>query len=294
MATIFLVDDDLASELIVDNLRYRGHSVERVSSINEALQNAERIARSDLVILDLIMPGSSDRSATAPDGERCTGMLVYRELRQRRTDLPILVFTANQDPSPIGVIEVDPHAKYISRWSSPKLQELVAIMHQMIGIDPTPPIPRPFIVHGHDTKTKLEVKNYIQNTLGLPEPIILREEPSLGRTLIEKFEELAVGVELVFVLLTPDDLPATPTDGDVEKRRARQNVILELGFFLGALGRRSGRVFLLYKGPLELPSDLSGVVYLDIGLGVEAVGEQIRKEIDAIRRQNATGKRYRG
>ena len=69
----------------------------------------------------------------------------------------------------------------------------------------------------------------------------------------------------------------------IEKRRARQNVILELGFFLGTLGRRSGRVFLLYKGPLELPSDLGGVVYIDISKGIEAVSDQIRREIVAIR-----------
>jgi predicted nucleotide-binding protein len=60
-------------------------------------------------------------------------------------------------------------------------------------------------------------------------------------------------------------------------------VIFELGFFLAELGRRSGRVFLLYKGPLDLPSDLSGVVYLDIGGGIAAVSDQIRRELAAIR-----------
>ena len=210
-------------------------------------------------------------------------MLVYRELRRRRSDLPILVFTANQDPAPIEVIAADPHAKYIPRWSSPSLREFIATVYQMLGLELAMPQPRPFIVHGHDEKTKLEVKNYLQNTLGLPEPIILHEQPSLGRTLIEKFENLAGRSDLAFVLLTPDDLFASAGDGETEKRRARQNVILELGFFLGALGRHSGRVFLLYKGPLDLPSDLTGVVYLDITGGIEAVSDQIRRELEAIR-----------
>ena len=45
------------------------------------------------------------------------------------------------------------------------------------------------------------------------------------------------------------------------------------------LGRTSGRVFLLYKPPLELPSDLSGVCYIDTALGVEAAGESLRAEL---------------
>ena len=84
---------------------------------------------------------------------------------------------------------------------------------------------------------------------------------------------------LVFVLLTPDDIGAKGDESDDVKRRARQNVIFEMGYFLGALGRRSGRVVLLYWSSLDLPSDLSGVIYIDISKGIEAAGETIRKEI---------------
>jgi len=283
MATIFFVDDDPASELVVENLRHRGHDVHRSASVDDALRNIDLIAKGDLVVLDLIMPGSPEVSGNS-DGTHSTGMLVFREIRRRRADVPILVFTANQDLAHVSVIEADQHARYISRWSSPKFQEFVEIVHKMLGIRSRPvPTLRAFIVHGHDDRTKLEVKNYIQNTLGLPEPIILHEQPSLGRTLIEKFEDLSTTAELAFVLLTPDDHIAGPSEGDAEKRRARQNVILELGFFLGTLGRLSGRVFLLYKGPLDLPSDLSGLIYVDISKGIEAVSDQIRREIAAIR-----------
>ena len=136
--------------------------------------------------------------------------------------------------------------------------------------------------HGHDDKMKLAVKNYLQNTLKLPEPIILHEQPTIGRTLIEKFDYYAANSQLAFVILTPDDQVVGADKNDDEKRRARQNVILELGFFLGSLGRQSGRVFLLHKGPLELPSDLNGVVYVDIANGIEAAGEQIRKELEHV------------
>jgi predicted nucleotide-binding protein len=195
-----------------------------------------------------------------------------------------LVYTANQDPAIVDIIEQDEHAKYLSRWSSPKFKDFIRIVHKMLGVELQELPLQSFIVHGHDDKTKLEVKNYLQNRLHLPEPIILHEQPSLGRTLIEKFEDLSAKADLAFVLLTPDDLLARPENSDVQKRRARQNVILELGFFLGMLGRRSGRVFLMYKGPLELPSDLSGIIYLNIDGGIEAVGEQIRLEIEAVKK----------
>lgn len=141
---------------------------------------------------------------------------------------------------------------------------------------------RIFIVHGHDDSTTLELKNYIQNKLRLGEPTILHEQPSLGRTIMEKFEHFAKETDLVFVLLTPDDKAASLQDPENEKIRARQNVIFEMGFFLGKLERKSGRVLLLHKGELEIPSDISGLVYIDISDGIEAAGEIIRGELEGL------------
>jgi predicted nucleotide-binding protein len=141
---------------------------------------------------------------------------------------------------------------------------------------------RSFIVHGHDHESLFELKDYLQNTLRLGEPVVLRQMPGLGKTLIEKFEREAQAVELVFVLLTPDDKAAALADPDHEKHRARQNVILELGFFLGKLGRESGKVLLLHKGPVEIPSDIAGIEYIDITNGIESAGESIRRELRAL------------
>ena len=96
--------------------------------------------------------------------------------------------------------------------------------------------------------------------------------------LIEKFEEYSTRVDCVFVLLTPDDKVATPDAGEA-KRRSRQNVIFEAGFFYGAMDRKSGRILLLHKGPVELPSDIAGIVWVDISNGIMAAGEEIRKEV---------------
>lgn len=115
---------------------------------------------------------------------------------------------------------------------------------------------RVFVIHGHDGDAREAVARFLEN-LGL-QPIILHEQPNKGRTIIEKFEDHA-DVAFAVVLLTPDDEGKRKDDKSEFKPRARQNVILELGFFLGWLGRR--HVCSLVKGDVETPSDYDGVVY---------------------------------
>ncbi len=129
-----------------------------------------------------------------------------------------------------------------------------------------PPIPmqnfsatRIFVVHGRDDAMKESVARVIEK-LKL-EAVILHEQPELGRTIIEKFTQCS-DVGYALVLLSPDDF-AYPKDLTPEKGmyRARQNVILELGYFIGKLGR--GRVMALNNGGsnFEIPTDFAGVVY---------------------------------
>jgi len=114
-----------------------------------------------------------------------------------------------------------------------------------------------FIVHGHDESAREAVARFIQS-LGL-KPIILHEQPNAGRTIIEKLEA-HTAVDFAVVLLTPDDMGSLASDETSTKPRARQNVVFELGLFVGALGRE--RVCALHKGNIELPSDFNGVLYV--------------------------------
>ena len=117
---------------------------------------------------------------------------------------------------------------------------------------------RIFVVHGHDEAAKEAVARFL-GKLEL-EPIILHEQPNQGRTVIEKFEQNA-DVSFAVVLLTPDDV-CQSADGsaDAPQPRARQNVIFELGFFMGWLGR--SRVCALHKAGVEILSDYDGVIYV--------------------------------
>jgi predicted nucleotide-binding protein len=131
-----------------------------------------------------------------------------------------------------------------------------------------------FIVHGQNEAKKLELKGLLTD-LGL-RPVILHEQGNMGNTIIEKFEHYAPQSAFAFVLMTPDD-KAGAANATEAKWRARQNVIMELGWFMAKLGRK--RVVILYQGELEIPSDILGVVYLRFNESVREVSEDIRNEL---------------
>lgn len=116
---------------------------------------------------------------------------------------------------------------------------------------------RIFIVHGHDGELKQSVARIIEKQ-GI-EAIILSEQANKGRTIIEKFEDYS-DVGGAICLFTADDYGRAKAD-KTDNTRARQNVVLETGYFMGKLGR--DHVVLLADKGIEMPSDLSGVVYTD-------------------------------
>ena len=113
-----------------------------------------------------------------------------------------------------------------------------------------------FVVHGHDKAMESQVARFLERLDLIP--IILHEQANKGRTIIEKFEGHSSDVGFAVVLLSPDDIGSAK--GGTPAPRARQNVILELGYFIGKLGR--DRVCALHAGEVELPSDLHGVVWV--------------------------------
>ncbi|SMX30128.1 putative nucleotide-binding protein containing TIR-like domain protein [Pelagimonas phthalicica] len=122
------------------------------------------------------------------------------------------------------------------------------------------PSDKVFIVHGHDHAIRSEVSLCIQR-LGL-RSVVLSEQTDKGRTIIEKFEDNS-NVGFAVVLMTGDDVGGNKgTPAENLKRRARQNVVLELGYFSAKLGR--SKVCVLYEDGVELPSDFSGVIYKPI------------------------------
>jgi len=137
---------------------------------------------------------------------------------------------------------------------------------------------RIFVVHGHDEGARESVARFLER-LGF-QAVILHEQANKGRTVIEKVEANS-DVSFAVVLLTPDDEGAKR--GGSPEPRVRQNVLLELGYFIGRLGR--DKVCALKRGEVEIPSDFAGVVWetMDAGQGwkqslareLQAAGHQI-------------------
>ena len=113
-----------------------------------------------------------------------------------------------------------------------------------------------FVVYGHDRLMKLEVENFLRSKFKL-DVVALDEEPNSGRTIIEKFEHYSKECAFAVILMSPDD--DVDVNGQIYKR-ARQNVVLELGYFMAKLGR--DKVCVLVRGDIEKPSDISGILHL--------------------------------
>jgi len=172
-----------------------------------------------------------------------------------------------------------------------------------------------FIVHGTDHASLKELKTLLEG-VGL-NPIILHEQRSKGMTLIEKLEEYSKNAGFAFIILTPDDVGIGSPEGEqmlleitgktnmtqeeitkfftsnrqevvtlitktfgLFKQRARQNVVLEFGYFIGKLGR--GRVCCLLKGTIELPSDMGGICYVRFENSVSEAKELILNELRGV------------
>jgi predicted nucleotide-binding protein len=157
------------------------------------------------------------------------------------------------------------------------LSDVEAAVREVSGtIDPTNK--NVFIVHGHDLHARLELKDLL-GKLGM-NPIVLDEQDDKGMTVIEKFEYYASFCAFAFILITPDDPTATVQRTEELRWRARQNVIMELGWFIAHLGRE--RVAILYKDDTEIPSDIHGVLYARFDTSILEASERIRQRLKGV------------
>lgn len=196
------------------------------------------------------------------------------------------------DPSVISIGEDNTHA-YIYSFNSGKTSMLsvlrgalkeIELDEEFLPSTPTFPLDtevtestrsnKVFIVHGHDDGLKNEVARFVEK-LDL-EAVILHERANEGNTIIEKIEKNS-DVGFAIVLYTPCDEGKSKSSEQLQSR-ARQNVVFEHGFFIAKLGRSN--VVALHKGQdIELPNDLSGVVYVKFESG--AWKYEIAKEMKA-------------
>ena len=277
MKVLLIEDDSLFAQIVSEYLSDNGLIVHIVKNTHEALE--VRLEDYMGAVIDIMLPNDENLSGISSEESRggyLAGVALTRRFRDRIPNFPVILFSQEIYGGEARRWAKENGIPFVFKYED--RSRLLSVLSEL-GIVQNVERPRVFIVHGHDEALLLELKDYLQNTLKWPEPIILREQAHAGRTIIEKFEEHAKGLDWVFVLISPDDKAFDPKSND-EKRRARQNVIFELGFFYGLLGRFEGRVLVLKKGDVELPSDIQGISWININQGIKASGEDIRREIE--------------
>jgi CheY-like chemotaxis protein len=265
---LFIEDDSFLAHDYGTWMKARGFHVTYAYSVDEAILQAKSYRHFDFVVVDIKMPHGSLFDSFESVGGRKTGVLLATELLNDLPDAAFVALTNSEQADDRAWFEAHDFAYHVKREIEPK--RFAAYLRRRSLREK----PRVFIVHGHDHRTVRELKHYLQHILKFEEPVVLWERKSAGMTVIEKFERYASEAEVVFVLMTPDDY----VDGHGQGR-ARQNVIYEFGYFQALLGRGSGKVIVLYKEGVEMPSDLGGTISIDISNGISAVGDQIRKEL---------------
>lgn len=228
-----------------------------------------------LVILDIMMPkGDLSRKIKELIGDPAsnkyktvsrlrTGHAVAQCIRTLSEEVPILGVSSVRDPEVIEWFD-EFGTGYVQKPCSNR--HIYSRIMKTLGMKVETSC---FIVHGHDEQTLSELRAFLEKHFGFDRIVVLQEEPERGQTIIEKFEAEATRSDIAFVLLTPDDPNGRP----------RQNVVFEAGYFLAKYGRKQGRCVLLKKGNVELPSDLAGMLPIDISRGCEHKKNQIEKEI---------------
>lgn len=274
---LFLEDERYLAEAFSQQLQEEGYEVFQTSNPDQAICFLESDQHFDLFISD-VQVGVAGAKLLGPfsvQGGQLTGIEIGRRFRKRRPETPIIFWTNSCQKEVRSSARRIGKAHVVSKkLGGPHILEFIA---ETLDGFRNGKRPRSFIVHGHENESIYELLDFITVDLNLPKPIILREQAPAVTTLIEKLEEEAANIDVVFVLLTPDD--ELIDQNGKRSFRARPNVLFELGFFLGLLGRHTGCIILLHKKPVDLPSDMGGLVSIDITAGIRTQAELIKAEL---------------
>jgi len=116
---------------------------------------------------------------------------------------------------------------------------------------------RVFVVCGTDDAMKQAVTAALTKLWLVP--VVMCEEPSQGRKIVERFQDYA-DVGFAVVLLSHDDSVYVKDEPPTKRKlRPRQDVVFELGFLLGKLGRSNVLVFQKECQNFEVPTDFEGM-----------------------------------
>ena len=277
---LFWVDDERIPLDIIETIEDNGFYIRVFNSVTHFLHEYKKliIANEDLnniiILVDIVFNDDSNVLTGTRDGEQ-TGISLSRQILKMNSSQKIIGCSnwASEKNS-------NWFWEYCEGFVSKDKNLSYNIIKRINEIFQQKRLPKTFIVHGWDSMLRDELSDYLTKSLHFPKPIILANTSSVGKTIIEKIEDATIGVDLVFVMCTPDDLV---TSDDKIYKQASPNVLIELGYFYGRLGRLSGKVIVIVKGDLNIPSDISGVTYIKIKESISEAKSEIYNELVALR-----------
>lgn len=259
---ILIIEDDIefAQKCIEGLLKYNFEMFYQETA--ERGKNFLLDNRVDIMIIDLMLSPTYSYE----------GVELLKYVRGKYPEVELFMMTAKEK----NTTEVSSEATLIGAHyffdkNSPDIVDKIIYKVRELIMEKSKKI---FISHGHNELLKFKLKDFLTNRLK-KETIILSEEPNVGLTIVEKLEKASETCCFAIIIMTKDD---ETTDGG---KRARQNVIHEIGFFQGKYGRKN--VILLAEQGVEIFSNISGIVRIEFESDkFESVYEPIRVEIESV------------
>ncbi len=283
---LWVEDEKRQLNAYVTNLGLRNVEVLAASTLEQGLDLlGEHHQEIRCAVVEIAIPLSDGEMVPAGicniarGGERA-GLVLGQIIRARYPEIKVVGYSGGSDSTVIDWFQIVGDGYLVKNRDIFPANALEIVERTLLG--ERKHRYRPFIVHGHDHEEMKVLASYIQDTLKMARPVILQREPSKSRTIFQKLEDLARLSSLVFVLLTPDDLAHANRDPSDPAHRARQNVIFELGYFLGRHRSEQRRLIVLKKGELELPSDIEDLICIDVTGGIQAADREIQRELEGL------------
>ena len=316
LPTVLWLDNDLAFLWpYIDALRDAGYRVVVAERIGEARRLISTERRLDVAVLDVMIPlfedeagGEATQDIAESHGGYRAGLLVGRYIRENRPGLPFIGLSVRADQDirtwfelhgagfatkfelsdPGHLVEfvagkmrrsILPRSKLLADLTSPAKTRSTRVLASTLSPSDGPEH-KIFIVHGRDHSVRDKIDLFLTKELHL-RTIVMEAGAFGGRTLPEKFEQMAHEAAFAVFIMTADDHLLDKVENR-ELKRARQNVILELGFFWGLLGRtRSVALLVADDALMELPSDIQGLGCIPITKDLGETKHMLLRELTA-------------
>jgi CheY-like chemotaxis protein len=292
MAPKILWIDDIPDQVeeLAEQIRDAGYEVTLVDSITEgAALIADTPNQYLAVIVDLLMPGESFLVPGSKGPEMLetkyglnTGIVFGRWLIRHWPDLKVIGVSVKEDRDDQQIEWFKKSgAGYFDKYSLYTSSRALLLLLNRLAAEakPSRPTLQTFIVHGRAETAKNDLSKLLQTRLRLPEPTILHEQPGHGMPSPESSPKTADVCRLVFALFTRADFPPAPSAWPEEQTKQLLQIFFETGFWASQCQETKGRLIILHEGLTAIPTELPGVVLIDISSGLEAAYEEINRTV---------------